>query len=91
VRPKNAGRLEFFESEVFTVGGPVLGIVPFCPPPGIVSECLEVEVVDVWAYLNAETAGLIWQRVPNNKDSAPQRPVGFDPRKHSQSMIKHAM
>jgi hypothetical protein len=29
--------------------------------------------------LNAETAGLIWQRVPNNKDSAPQRLVGFDP------------
>jgi hypothetical protein len=40
---------------------------------------LEVEVFDVWAHLNAETAGLIWQRVPNNKDSAPQRPVGFDP------------
>jgi hypothetical protein len=29
--------------------------------------------------LDAKTAGLIGQRVPNHEDSAPQCPVGFDP------------
>jgi hypothetical protein len=29
--------------------------------------------------LNTEAAGLVWQRASNNEDSAPQRPVGFDP------------
>jgi hypothetical protein len=29
--------------------------------------------------LDAETAGLIGQRVPNHEDSAPQCLVGFDP------------
>jgi hypothetical protein len=78
-RSKNAGGMEFLESEVFAVGGFVLGVVPLCPPPGIVFGRLEVEIFNVWAHLNAETAGLIWQRMPNNKDSAPQRPVGLDP------------
>jgi hypothetical protein len=40
---------------------------------------LEVVVFDIRAHLNAETAGLEWQRAPNNEDSAPQRPVGFNP------------
>jgi hypothetical protein len=71
--------MEFLESEVFAVGGFVLGIVPLRPPPGIVFGRLEVEILDVWAHLDAKTAGLIWQRVPNNEDSAPQCPVGFDP------------
>jgi hypothetical protein len=78
-RSKNAGGMEFLESEVFAVGGFVLGIVPLRPPPGIVFGCLEVEILNVWAHLDAETSGLIWQRVPNNEDSAPQCPVGFDP------------
>jgi hypothetical protein len=71
--------MEFLESEVFVVGGFILGVVPLCPPPGIVFGCLEVEVFNVWAYLDAETAGFVGQRVPNNEDSAPQCPVGFDP------------
>jgi hypothetical protein len=78
-RPKNAGGLEFFESEVLTVGGLVLGVIPFRPAPGIVFGHLEVEILDVWAHLNAETAGLVWEGAPNNEDSAPQCPVGFDP------------
>jgi hypothetical protein len=78
-RSKNAGGLEFFESKVLAIGGLVLGIIPFHPPPGIIFGRLEVEILDVWAHLNAETAGLVWQRAPNNEDSAPQRPVGFDP------------
>jgi hypothetical protein len=40
---------------------------------------LEVEVFDVWAHLDAEAAGLVWQRVSNGKNSTPQCPVGFDP------------
>jgi hypothetical protein len=77
-RSKNAGGLKFFESEIFAVGGFILGVVPLCSPPGIVFRHLEVEVFDVRAHLNAKTAGLEWQRVPNNEDSVPQRPVGFD-------------
>jgi hypothetical protein len=71
--------MKFLESEVFAIGGFVLGVVPLRPPPGVVLGRLEVEILDVWAYLDAETAGLIGQRVSNNKDSAPQSPVGFDP------------
>jgi hypothetical protein len=78
-RSKNVGGMEFLESEVFAVGGFVLGIVPLRLPPGIVFGRLEVEIFNVWAHLNAKTVGLIRQRVPNNKDSAPQRPVGFNP------------
>jgi hypothetical protein len=70
-RSKNAGGLEFFESEVFAIGGFVLGIVPFRPPPGIIFGHLEVEILNIWAHLNTETAGLVWQRVPNNEDSVP--------------------
>jgi hypothetical protein len=78
-RSKNVSGLKFLESKIFGVGGFVLGIVPLRPPPGIVFGHLEVEVFDVWAHLNAETAGLEWQRVPNDENSAPQRPVGFNP------------
>jgi hypothetical protein len=78
-RSKNAGGLKFLESKTFVVGGFVLGIVPLRPLARIVFGRLEVEVYDVRANLNAETAGLEWQRAPNNKDSAPQRPVGFNP------------
>jgi hypothetical protein len=78
-RSKNAGGLKFFESKIFVVGGFVLGIVPLRPPPEIVFGRLEVEVFDIWAHLNTEAAGLEWQRVPNNENSAPQRPVGFNP------------
>jgi hypothetical protein len=40
---------------------------------------LEGEVGDIWAHLTAEAAGLELQRTPNNENSAPQRPVGFNP------------
>jgi hypothetical protein len=78
-RSKNAGGLKFLESEVFVVRGFVLGVVPLRPPAGIVFGRLEVEVLDVRAHLNAKTAGLKWQRAPNNENLVPQRPVGFNP------------
>jgi hypothetical protein len=78
--------MEFLEPEVFAVGELVLGVVPLRPPPGIVFGRLEVQIFDVWAHLNAKAAGLIWKRVPNSKDSAPQRPVGFDPQ---EALTKH--
>jgi hypothetical protein len=40
---------------------------------------LEVEVFEIRAHLYAETTGLEWQGAPNNKNSAPQRPVGLNP------------
>jgi hypothetical protein len=40
---------------------------------------LEGEVGDIRAHLTAEAAGLELQRAPNNENSAPQRPVGFNP------------
>jgi hypothetical protein len=40
---------------------------------------LEGEVGNIWAHLAVEAAGLEWQRAPNNENSAPQRPVGFNP------------
>jgi hypothetical protein len=78
-RSEGASRLKFLESELFVVGGFVLGIVPLRPPAGIVFRHLEVEVFDVWVHLAAKTISLEWQRAPNNKNSVPQRPVGFNP------------
>jgi hypothetical protein len=78
-RSEDASGLKFLESEIFIVGGFVLGVVPLCPPAGIVFGRLEVEVFDVRAHLAAETASLEWQRAPNNENSAPQRPMGFNP------------
>jgi hypothetical protein len=55
------------------------GIKPLCPPPRIVFQSLEVEVVDVLAHLAAEITSLVMQGAPNDENSAPQRPVGLDP------------
>jgi hypothetical protein len=77
----DAGSLKFLKPKIFVVGGFVLGVVPFCPPAGIVFGRLKVEVFDVRAHLAAETTGLEWKRTPDNKDLAPKRPMGFDPQK----------
>jgi hypothetical protein len=78
-RAKYGGVLKFFEPEVFPVGELVLGIEPLHPPAGVVFGHLEGEVRDVRANLAAEAASLELQRAPNDKDSAPQCPVGFYP------------
>jgi hypothetical protein len=78
-RSEGASGLKFLESKIFIVGGFVLGIVPLCPPARIVFGHLEVEVFNIWAHLAAGTAGLEWQRTPNNENLVPQRPVGFNP------------
>jgi hypothetical protein len=78
---KDDGGLEFLKPEVFAGGGLVLGIEPFRPPAGIVFERLKVEVGDILAHLTAEATGLEWQRVPDDEDSAPKHPMGFDPQK----------
>jgi hypothetical protein len=77
-RLEGASRLKFLESEIFVVGGFVLGIVPLRPPARIVFGYLEVEVFDVRAHLAAETTGLEWQRALNSENSALERPVGFN-------------
>jgi hypothetical protein len=78
---KDAGSLKFLKPEIFAFGGFVLGVVPLCPPAGIVFGRLKVEVFDVRAYLAAKSTGLEWKRTPDNKDPAPKRPMGFDPQK----------
>jgi hypothetical protein len=40
---------------------------------------LEGEVGDIRVHLTAKAAGLELQRAPNDEDSAPERPVGFNP------------
>jgi hypothetical protein len=78
-RSKDGGFLEFFKPEGFAAGELVLGIEPFRPPAGIVFGHLEVEVGDIRTHLTAEATSLELQRAPDDEDSAPKRPVGFDP------------
>jgi hypothetical protein len=35
--------------------------------------------MDIWAHLAAEATSLIAQGMPDDKDSAPKRPMGLDP------------
>jgi hypothetical protein len=42
---------------------------------------LKAEVGDVLVHLTAEATGLEWQRAPDDEDSAPKHPMGFDPQK----------
>jgi hypothetical protein len=76
---KYGGGLELPKPKSFTVRGLVLGIEPLCPLAGIVFGRLEEEVGDIRAHLTAEAAGLELQRAPNNENSVPQCPVGFNP------------
>jgi hypothetical protein len=54
-------------------------VEPFRPPARIVFGRLEVEVGHVRMHFAAEAAGLVLQWVPDDEDSAPECPVGFDP------------
>jgi hypothetical protein len=71
--------MELIEPEFLTDRGLVLGVEPFCPPVGIVLRHPKIEVLDIRAHLTAKTAGLIMERAPDDKNSPPERPVGFDP------------
>jgi hypothetical protein len=78
-RPKDVGRTELVESEFLTGGGLVLGIEPFRPPAGIILRRPKIELLDIRAHLTARTTGLIMERAPDDENSPPERPVGFDP------------
>jgi hypothetical protein len=78
-RPKGVGRAKFIKPESLADGGFVPGIKPLRPPAGIVLRHSKVEVLDVLANLTAKATGLIMERVPDDKNSPPERPVGFDP------------
>jgi hypothetical protein len=78
-RSKDGGGLEFLKPKGFAAGELVLGVEPLRSPAGIVFGRLEVEVGDMRTHLIAEAASLELQRVPDDEDSAPKRPVGFDP------------
>jgi hypothetical protein len=72
--------LKFFKPEFLADGRLVLGVKPSCPPARIVLRHLQIEVFDVGAHLADKTAGLIVVRAPDDEDSPPERPVGFDPK-----------
>jgi hypothetical protein len=57
----------------------VLGIEPLRPPARIVLRRLEIEIFDVLAHLAAGATTLVVRRMPDNENSTPKRPVGFDP------------
>jgi hypothetical protein len=78
-RSKDGGGPKLLEPEVFASGGLVLGVEPFCPLAGVVFGRLEIEIWHVRAHLAAEAAGLVAQWVPDGKNLAPKRPMGFDP------------
>jgi hypothetical protein len=71
--------LEFLKPEGLATGGFVLGIIPFCPPAGVIFGCLKVKVGNIQMHLTAKAASLEWQRAPDSKDSTPKCPVGFNP------------
>jgi hypothetical protein len=77
--PKGAGGAKFFKSELLTGGRLVLSIKPPCSPARIVLRRPQIEVFDFGVHRAAKTAGLIVERAPNNKDSPPERLMGFDP------------
>jgi hypothetical protein len=70
---------KFIKPEPLADGGFVPGVEPLRPPYGIVLRRSKVEVLDVLAHLTNEASGLIMERAPNDKNSSPERPVGFDP------------
>jgi hypothetical protein len=40
---------------------------------------LKIELLDVLAHFTAEAAGLVMERAPDDENSSPEHPVGFDP------------
>jgi hypothetical protein len=78
-KPKDVGRTELVEPEFLTDGGLVLGVEPFRPPAGIVLGHSKIEVLNIRAHLTAKTTGLIMERAPDDENSPPEHPVGFDP------------
>jgi hypothetical protein len=82
----SGGGSKLLETEILASRGLVPGVKSSRPPPRIVFWSLQVEVVDVLAHLAAETTSLVMQRAPDDKDSAPQRPVGLNPQ---EALTKH--
>jgi hypothetical protein len=90
-RPKGVGGTKFFKLEVLASGGLILGIEPSCPPSRVVLGHPQYEILNVGAHRAVETTGLIVKRAPDDENPLPQRPMGSIPRKHSHSVMKHAM
>jgi hypothetical protein len=85
-RSKIGDGLKFFEPEVLAIGRLVLGVEPFRPPSRVLLRCLEVEVGHVRTHLTAKAASLELQRMPDDEDLAPERPVGLDPQ---ETLVEH--
>jgi hypothetical protein len=78
-RSKDSGGSKFFKPEFFAIGGFVLCIEPLRSLARIVFGRGQVEVGDIRADLATKSAGLELQGLPDHKNLAPKRPVGFDP------------
>jgi hypothetical protein len=77
--PKGVGGAKYFKSELLTGGRLVLGVKPPRSPARIVLKHPQLEVFNFGVHCAAETAGLIVERAPDDEDSPPERPMGFDP------------
>jgi hypothetical protein len=77
--PKCLGREKFIEPESLADGGFVPGVEPLRPPTGIILRRSKVELLDIRPHLTAEATGLVMEGAPNDDDSPPEHPVGFDP------------
>jgi hypothetical protein len=78
-RSKDSGGSKFFKPEFFAIGGFVLCIEPLRSPAQIVFGRGQIEVGDIGVDLATKSAGLELQGLPDHKNPAPKRPVGFDP------------
>jgi hypothetical protein len=76
---QGVGGTEFFKPEVLASGGLIPSIEPSCPLARVVLGHPQYEILDVGAHRAVETIGLIVKRVPDSKNSLPQRPMRFDP------------
>jgi hypothetical protein len=59
----------------------ILGVEPSRPPANVVPRCVQIEVFSVGVHRAVETAGLVMERASDDKNSPPERPVGFNPQK----------
>jgi hypothetical protein len=71
--------MKFIKPEFLTNGGLVLGVKPFHSLARIVLQHPKFEVLNIRVHLTAKTTGLIMERAPDDENSPPERPVGFDP------------
>jgi hypothetical protein len=56
-----------------------LHVKPPCSPTEIILRCPQLEVSNFRVHRAAKTAGLLIEGAPDDEDSPPEHPMGFDP------------